>query len=52
LVSEVSDRPRLVAALVGGGVAVVGSTWPLNLGLIGGGLAGVVAGVLADGRVG
>jgi len=52
LVSEVSDRPRLAAALVGGGVAVAGATWPLNLGLVGGGLAGVVAGVVADGRVG
>jgi len=52
LVSDVSDRPRLVAAIVGGGVAVVGSGWPLNLGLLGGGLAGVVAGVVADGRAG
>ncbi|WP_251341551.1 AzlC family ABC transporter permease [Haloplanus halophilus] len=51
LVSELSDRPRAVAALVGGSVAVVGSGWPLNLGLLGGALAGVVAGVAADGRV-
>jgi len=50
LVSDVSDRPRLVAALVGGSVAVVGAAWPLNLGLVGGALAGVVAGVAADGR--
>jgi 4-azaleucine resistance transporter AzlC len=50
LVSDVSDRPRLVAALVGGSVAVVGAAWPLNLGLVGGALAGVVAGVVADGR--
>jgi len=50
LVSDVSDRPRLVAALVGGGVAVVGANWPLNLGLLGGALAGIVAGVLVDGR--
>jgi len=50
LVSEVSDRPRLVAALVGGSVAVVGANWPLNLGLIGGALAGVAAGVLVDRR--
>jgi 4-azaleucine resistance transporter AzlC len=49
LVSDVSDRPRLVAALVGGGVAVVGANWPLNLGLVGGALTGVAAGVAADG---
>jgi 4-azaleucine resistance transporter AzlC len=48
LASDVSDRPRLVAAVVGGGVAVVGAAWPLNLGLVGGALAGVGAGVLAD----
>jgi 4-azaleucine resistance transporter AzlC len=50
LVSDVSDRPRLVAALVGGSVAVAGAAWPLNLGLVGGALAGVVAGVVADNR--
>jgi len=50
LVSEVSDRPRLVAALVGGSVAVAGANWPLNLGLIGGALAGVVSGALVDRR--
>jgi len=48
LVSDVSDRPRLVAAVVGGGVAVVGGAWPLNLGLIGGALAGVTAGAAVD----
>jgi 4-azaleucine resistance transporter AzlC len=52
LVADVSDRPRLVAALVGGSVAVVGAGWPLNLGLLGGALAGVVAGVVVDGRGG
>jgi 4-azaleucine resistance transporter AzlC len=50
LVSDVSDRPRLVAALVGGSVALAGANWPLNLGLVGGALAGVAAGVVADGR--
>ncbi|MFB6255866.1 MAG: AzlC family ABC transporter permease [Haloplanus sp.] len=50
LVSDVSGRPRVVAAVVGGGVAVVGGTWPLNLGLIGGALAGVAAGAAVDGR--
>ena len=48
LVSDVSDRPRVVAAVVGGGVAVLGGAWPLNLGLVGGALAGVVAGAAAD----
>jgi predicted branched-subunit amino acid permease len=48
LVSEVSDRPRLVAALIAGSVAVAGAGWPLNLGLLGGALAGVVVGVLVD----
>jgi 4-azaleucine resistance transporter AzlC len=52
LVADVSDRPRLIAALVGGSVAVVGAAWPLNLGLLGGALAGVVAGVVVDGREG
>jgi predicted branched-subunit amino acid permease len=50
LVPELSDRPRVVAALVGGSVAVGGAAWPLNLGLLGGALAGVAAGVVADGR--
>ncbi|GAB3325725.1 branched-chain amino acid ABC transporter permease [Haloplanus rallus] len=50
LVPELSDRPRIVAALVGGSVAVAGAGWPLNLGLLGGALAGVVAGVVVEGR--
>lgn len=50
LVSEASDRPRLAAALVGGSVAVAGADWPLNLGLIGGALAGVLVGILVDMR--
>ncbi|MFB6196086.1 MAG: AzlC family ABC transporter permease [Haloplanus sp.] len=52
LVPELTDRPRLAAALVGGGVAVGGAALPLNLGLMAGALAGVVAGVVVDGRVG
>ncbi|WP_338740292.1 AzlC family ABC transporter permease [Haloplanus salilacus] len=51
LVPDLTDRPRVLAALVGGSVAVAGAGWPLNLGLVGGALAGVVAGVVADGRV-
>lgn len=51
LVPDLTDRPRALAALVGGSVAVIGAGWPLNLGLVGGALAGVAAGVVADGRV-
>ena len=53
LVPAISSWPKLVAAAVGGGVAVAGAALavPLNLGLIGGGLAGVAAGVLADARL-
>jgi len=50
LVPELADRPRVVAALVGGSVAVLGAGWPLNLGLLGGALAGVAAGVVVEGR--
>ncbi|WP_311170564.1 AzlC family ABC transporter permease [Halobellus ordinarius] len=59
LVPAVSSRPKLVAALVGGGVAVAGDVFavPLDLGLIAGSIAGVAAGVatdawLADGSAG
>jgi predicted branched-subunit amino acid permease len=52
LVPAVSDRPRLAAALVGGGVAVLAGGLPLNLGLVAGALAGVAAGVAAERRLG
>ena len=50
LIPAVSSRPKLVAAVVGGSVAVAGDVFavPLDLGLIAGGLAGVAAGVVAD----
>jgi predicted branched-subunit amino acid permease len=53
LVPATTSWPKLVAAAVGGGVAVAGAVFavPLNLGLIAGGAAGVVAGVLADERL-
>ena len=53
LIPATTSWPKLVAAAVGGGVAVAGAVLaiPLNLGLIAGGVAGVVAGVLADGRL-
>lgn len=49
LAPAVTDRPRAVAALVGGTVAVAGSGLPLNLGLPAGAVGGVLAGVLAEG---
>ena len=53
LIPAISSWPKLVAAAVGGGVAVAGSVLavPLNLGLIAGGVAGVAAGILADERL-
>ena len=53
LIPAISSWPKLVAAAVGGGVAVAGTALsvPLNLGLIAGGVAGVAAGVLADARL-
>lgn len=45
LVPSVRDRATLAAAVVGGGVAVVGHALPWNLGLIAGALAGIGAGV-------
>ncbi len=48
LVPAVTDRPRLVAALVGGTVAVVGAELPFNLGLVTGALAGVGAGLAVE----
>ena len=53
LVPAVTTRPKLVAAVVGGSVAVAGDVFgvPFNLGLIAGGLAGVVAGVIVDERL-
>lgn len=47
LVLTVRSRPELVAALVGGGVAVLAAPAPLGLGLIIGALSGVAAGVVA-----
>ncbi len=52
LVPAVTDRPRLVAALVGGVVAVLGVPLPFNLGLVAGALAGVGAGLAAERVVG
>lgn len=52
LVPAIEDRPTLVAALVGGVVALVANGLPLHLGLLVGALAGILAGVVADPEIG
>ncbi len=48
LVPAVEDVPSLVAAVLGGGVAVFGGGLPLNLGLIVGALAGIIGGLVTE----
>jgi len=48
LVPAINSRPALVAASVGGLVALVGDGLPFNLGLITGAVAGVAAGAAAE----
>ena len=48
LILAVHDRPGVVAALVGGGVALLARDLTLNLGLIVATIAGIVAGLLAE----
>jgi predicted branched-subunit amino acid permease len=50
LIPMVRARPMLLATLAGGGVAVALHALPLRLGLFVGILAGVAAGMLAEGR--
>lgn len=50
LMPAIKDRPAALAALVGGGVALVGLPLPYNLGLIAGALAGIGAGLVAERR--
>jgi predicted branched-subunit amino acid permease len=42
------DRPSVVAAAVGGTVAVLGVSLPFNLGLLAGATSGIVAGLVVD----
>jgi len=49
LAPAVENRARAAAALAGGGIAVVGTGLPLNLGLLVGAVGGIVAGVVVDG---
>jgi tetrahydromethanopterin S-methyltransferase subunit F len=44
----VHDRPGVVAAVVGGGVALVARDVPLNLGLVVATVAGILAGLVAE----
>jgi 4-azaleucine resistance transporter AzlC len=48
LVPTVRDSPTLASAAVGGGVAVVATLLPYNLGLVAGAVAGVLAGVVVE----
>ena len=48
LVLAIRDKPGLVAAAVGGTVAVAAMTLPYNLGLLVGATAGVVAGMVSE----
>ena len=49
LVPSVNSRPSLIAAVVGGSGAVLGQGLPAGLGLTLGALAGIAAGVIAEG---
>jgi len=48
LVPAMKGRSQTVAAVVGGGVALLAATLPLNLGLLAGALAGILAGALFE----
>lgn len=48
LVPVVRDRPNIIAAVVGGGVAVLAHDAPFHLGLTIGGVSGIASGVIAE----
>ena len=48
LIPGLRDRPTLVAALVGGGVAVFATALPFNLGLVLAAVSGIAAGLVAE----
>lgn len=52
LVPTLTDRPRIVAAVVAGAVAVVGQGLPANLALVAGALSGIAAGAVVEARWG
>lgn len=48
----ISSRPGVLAAVVGGGIAVFGQPLPANLGMPAGALAGILVGTIAELRTG
>lgn len=48
----ISSRPGVLAAVVGGGVAVLGQSLPANLGMPAGAIAGIIVGTVAELRGG
>ena len=50
LFPAITDRASVAAALSAGVVAVLGASLPLNLGLVGAALAGVLVGLFFGGR--
>lgn len=48
MVMSISNRPGMLAALVGGAVAVAGRSWPSGTGLLAGAVLGVIVGGAAD----
>lgn len=48
LIPTLKNRPAVVAAVVGGTVALLGNAMPYNLGLIVGAMSGVTAGIIAE----
>lgn len=48
MVMSISNRPGVLAALVGGAVAVAGRSWPSGTGLLAGAVLGVIVGGAAD----
>ena len=48
MVLAINNKPGVIAAVVGGLVAVIGANWPSGLGLLSGVVAGMTAGGLAE----
>ncbi|HUW02152.1 MAG TPA: AzlC family ABC transporter permease [Acidimicrobiales bacterium] len=52
LIPVLTDRPRVLAALVAGSVAIAANSLPANLALVVGSVSGIVAGAAAEARWG
>lgn len=50
VVPAIQDRPTIIAATVGGGVALLTAPLPYNLGLMAGAMCGILAGLAAERR--